>query len=376
MKPRVFISIATSILGGPGKGIIQFLRFGVLEQCRPVVSNFLVGAGREWQFRDEIAKLPVPFIPLRQRLTYDPLLVLRGYRVLKEHDIQILQSHGYKSNMLCTLLKMFTGLPHIAFMHGWTAESWRIKAYQMVDLLLYRFADRVVIVSEAMRPRLLRALIPEQRIVCIKNAVESPEAGEGAAGAQLRKCYGIADSSPVICVIGRFSPEKGHRFFLEAFPQLLARHPEATAILVGDGQDRPMLEQMVRDLGVAERVVFAGYQQQMAPFYRGCDLVVMPSLSEGMPNVALEAMAFGKALVATRVGGVPEVVLDGETGVLVAPADPGDLAAGMLRLLDQPELLVRYGAAGRERIESEFSPENRARKLIGLYHELLQSGAR
>jgi glycosyltransferase involved in cell wall biosynthesis len=371
MKPRVFISIATSILGGPGKGLIQFLRFGGLDQSQPVVSNFLVGEKKTWQFRDEIEKLPVPFIPLRQNMTYDPFLILRGYRVLKENDIQILQSHGYKSNMLCAILKLITGLPHIAFMHGWTAESWKIRVYQLIDLFLYRFADRVVIVSESLRPKLTRALIPGKRIVCIKNAVEAPHDTPCGAATEVREEFGIPADAPLLCVIGRFSPEKGQLHFIEALRLLVDSHPLAVGVLVGDGQDRTQLEQRVRELELSDRVVFAGYRRDMAPFYRACDVVVMPSLSEGMPNVALEAMAFGKPLVGSRVGGMAEVVVDGETGTLVAAANPPELAAAIRALLDDPGKLVAYGLAGEKRVAREFSPALRAQQILGLYQELL-----
>lgn len=370
-RPRVLITIATTILGGPGKGLLQFMKYGGMVLCEPLVCNFLVTSSQPWQFRDEFVMAGVPFTPLRQRCTYDPLLIVQAYRLVRKNRIQVLQSHGYKTHLLCLILKMLTGLPWIGFVHGWTDENWKIRLYRALDLVLLRFADRSVVVAESLRGQLVIAGIDESRIVTIRNAIEAVQTPV-EAGAQVRHRYGVAEDDCLVGVVGRFSPEKGHTHFIEAMRRLVSERPRFRAMLVGEGQEEQTLRDQVARSGLEDHVIFTGYQKDVSPFFRAFSLLVLPSLSEGMPNAALEAMAFGTPVVATRVGGVPEVVIDGVTGILVEAADPGALADAMKSLIDDAGRAISYGKAGMARVRSDFDPHVRANKIIALYHELQQ----
>ena len=182
----------------------------------------------------------------------------------------------------------------------------------------------------------------------------------------------IGAKTPLLLVVGRLSPEKGHCVFLEAAARLRSRLDSFRAVFVGEGQERERLMKQRQRLGLDRHVIFAGYQSDVAPFYGAADLVVLPSLSENMPNVALEAMSFGKPVVATNVGGVPEVVVNEQTGYLVPSHNPSALAHAMCKVLSDPALGRQLGRAGLLRAKTEFCPDRRKHRFRALYHEVLQ----
>jgi glycosyltransferase involved in cell wall biosynthesis len=369
MKPKVFIAMASSILGGPGKGLVQFFRNGGLESCDPICIDYVLGNKRETDFVRAVEGAKVRIIPLRQRFAIDPGLISQALDIVRHEKVNVLQSHGYKSHVLCAALHWKTGLPWIAFVHGWTSENMKMRMYHGLEKTLVPFATRVVAVSDSIRRRLF--FVPGGKIRVIPNAVDPTEVEIGNSGRDVRASLAIPPQALVAGVVGRFSPEKGQMYFLRALALARSRFPHLTGILVGDGQDRQSLEAEVAALGLSGAIHFTGHVSDVAEYYRAMDLVVMPSLSEGMPNVALEAMLFGKAMVATRVGGVSEVVLEGVTGRIVEAGNHEQLASAMCSLLEDRNLLESFGRAGRERVLGEFSPARRTKQICNLYDEVL-----
>ncbi|MDZ4165683.1 MAG: glycosyltransferase family 4 protein [Smithellaceae bacterium] len=369
MKPRVFIAMATRILGGPGKGLIQFFRNGGLESCDPICIDYMLGNKRETDFVRAIEGAKVRIIPLRQRFAFDPGLINQALELVRQEKVNVLQSHGYKSHVLCAALHWKTGLPWVAFVHGWTSENMKMRMYHGLEKTLVPFATRVVAVSDSIRRRLV--FVSGDKIRVIPNAVDPTEVEAGNSGRDVRASLAIHPQALVAGVVGRFSPEKGQTYFLRALALARERFPRLIGILVGDGPDRQTLEAEVATLGLSGAIHFIGHVTHVAEYYRAMDLVVMPSLSEGMPNVALEAMLFGKALVGTRVGGIPEVVLDGVTGLIVEPKNSDQLALAMCSLFENRALLESHGRAGRQRVLVEFSPALRTRRILDLYQEVL-----
>lgn len=370
MKPRVFIAMATRILGGPGKGLIQFFRNGGLESCDPICIDYMLENKRETDFVRAIEGAKVRIIPLRQRFTFDPGLINQALELVRQEKVNVLQSHGYKSHVLCAVLHWRTGLPWVAFVHGWTSENMKMRMYHCLEKILVSFATKVVAVSDSISRRLV--FVSGDKIRVIPNAVDPAEVEIGKSVRNVRDSLDIPPRALLAGVVGRFSPEKGQTYFLRALALARERLPHLIGILVGDGSDRQTLEAEVANLGLSGAIHFTGHVTNVAEYYRAMDLVVMPSLSEGMPNVALEAMLFGKALVATRVGGIPEVVLDGVTGLIVEPRNSDQLASAMCSLLESPALLESHGRAGHQRVLDEFSPALRTRRILDLYQEVLE----
>jgi len=369
MKPRVFIAMASSILGGPGKGLVQFFRNGGAEASVPLCITYVLDFKRKTEFTSAIESAGVRVVPLQQKLTFDPRLISQALEIVRHEDINVLQSHGYKSHVLCAALHWRTGLPWIAFVHGWTSENMKMRLYHGIEKALVPFATRVVTVSESIRQRL--PLTPRHKVRVIPNAVDPAELETENTRSEVRVSLAIPLEALVAGVVGRFSPEKGQTYFLRALALARERFPNLIGLLVGDGQDRQALEAEAHALGLSGAIHFTGHITDVAEYYRAMDMVVMPSLSEGMPNVALEAMLFGKALVATRVGGIPEVIQDGVTGSIVESRRSDQLATAMCSLFENQALLESYGRAGRQRVLDEFSPALRTRRILDLYQEVL-----
>jgi glycosyltransferase involved in cell wall biosynthesis len=197
-------------------------------------------------------------------------------------------------------------------------------------------------------------------------ALSSPEADRSAL-----RMLGLERAGPLIGMVGRTVPQKGIDVLLEAFPRVLVAHPSARLVVVGDGPQRPALKRRALELGLGDAVRFTGWVDRAANLMSACDVVVIPSRWEGFGMVALEAMAAGRPIVASRVDALEEVVVDGETGVLVPAAEPHALADAVGALLSDPERAAALGRAGRRRLETEFSLERMVGRTVAVYDELL-----
>ena len=177
---------------------------------------------------------------------------------------------------------------------------------------------------------------------------------------------------PVIGHVGHFADHKGHRYLVEAVPAILRRFPDIKVVLVGEGELRSEVEAQVNRLGIVKSVIFTGFRTDISSILASFDLFVLPSHLEGLCTSVMDAMAVGLPVVATRTGGVPEVVEDGETGLLVPPRDPDALADGVLRMLNDPGLRYRMGQAGRRRVLDHFSADAMVEGTENIYYEILK----
>lgn len=189
----------------------------------------------------------------------------------------------------------------------------------------------------------------------------------GRTNCELRAGLNALDEKPIVLTVARLDEQKGHCYLLQAAAQV----PEARFVLAGDGPERPSLEAQARGLGLGDRVIFLGHRSDIPDLLSCCDLFVLPSLYEGLPLSVLEAMAAGKPVIATSVGGTDEAVIPGETGLFVPPADPPALARAIRSLLRDPALANRLASAGRARVRLEFSAEKMVRQVTQIYDELI-----
>lgn len=307
----------------------------------------------------------IPYRVIEERGPVDPKVAGQVRRILSEIDADILETHGYKPTALAWLVRTSgLRLPWLAFFHGSTAENVKIRFYQWLDRRLIRHADRIAVMS-ARDAELYRRLGPPVSV--IYNAV-IPLAEE-QVGPPSRPTVTPRPSSPRIAMIGRLSPEKGGDVFLEACALVKAGGTEFEALVVGDGPERDALTRQAAKLGLAERVTFMGHCADMRPIYQAIDLLVLPSRSEGLPNVLLEGLRADRPIVATAVGAVPEVLAPPEAGIMVAPADTTALARGI-----ELGLATRNDPARREarRVVAErFSLDHRVKAHLDLYRQLL-----
>lgn len=237
--------------------------------------------------------------------------------------------------------------------------------------LVLRLYDRIIAVSEEVKARYANDLsVPARTLAVVHNAIRVASAGR-SADPSVRA--GLIRGRPdyVVLTPARLHPQKGHTYLLAAAAQI----PDVTFVLAGDGPLRADLEAQARQLGVADRCVFLGYRSDIPALLAAADLVVLPSLYEGLPVSILEAMAAERPIVATAIGGTDEAVIAERTGLLVPPRDTGALVSAIRRLRAEPALARRLAVAGRERVEREFSSGIMATRVMRIYDEVL-SGAR
>jgi glycosyltransferase involved in cell wall biosynthesis len=364
-SPRTVCHLmASNFVGGPEKQILEHCRHLDPSRWRGVIGSFR-------ENRDAVAlteaarERGVAGFLIDTRSPFSPSAVVQLRRELHRNRVDVLVTHGYKADVVGRLASGVTGIPAVPYHRGYTAETWKVRRYETVDRAVLARSRRVLCVSEAGSRRLAALGVPEERIRTVHNAVALPET---IPGADLHAEFDIPAGAPVIAAAGRLSAEKGHRFLVEALPRIA--DPAAHLVLFGEGREEPALRIQVRALDVSDRVRFAGFRPGVLPYLAAADVVVNPSLTEGLPNVVLEALSVGAPVVATDVGGVAEIVRPGETGWLVPAADPLALAAGVTEALADRAGARRRGETGRRLVARSFSFEGQAALLMGIYDDV------
>ena len=251
-----------------------------------------------------------------------------------------------------------------------TAMQKRVQRYAC------QFADCVLVNADAVKDWLIGEGYSASNIVVIRNGVDTSRFDGPPADARLRQELGLEPDTRLVTVVSRLTRLKGIENFLEAAAALKPRYPKARFLIVGETSphDRPYLNELTdlaRRLGVADRVTFTGLRSDVPALLGSSAVAVMPSLNEALSNVLLESMASGAAVVATRVGGTPEALRDGDTGLLVEPGDSAAITTAIARLLDDRELAIRLGRSARSLIADKFSVDRMVRSTERLYTDLL-----
>lgn len=229
--------------------------------------------------------------------------------------------------------------------------------------------DRYLAVSQAVALQLCHSFhIPAKKIELVPNGIPLATFNR-STNIRLRAALTQDPKRPIVLTVARLDKQKGHRYLIEAATHV----PEAIFVLAGEGPDRVMLEAQASALGVDDRIVFLGYREDIPDLLACCDLFVLPSLYEGLPLSILEAMAAGKPVIASAIGGNNEVITHGETGLLVPPADSISLARAMQRLLSDSVLAQRLATAGKVHVYQKFSAETMVRRVTQIYDELLNT---
>ncbi len=373
---RILACMATDNLSGPARQLLQLVEYVPL---RGNYEYYLCFTWRpslpEPKFFDDVRSQGKDVQLLRQNRIFDLSLLPQIQKVITSTQTNILQTHGYKPTILGYFSKRKLGLPWVAFIHGDTSENLKVRCYFYLEKLLARRADAVVTVSEAMRQDLLNKKVQPQKVYTVRNAIDPKAFPRGSTDedtADLRKQHNFEAGCQLVGVVGRLSPEKGHAWFLDAFRLVLKKISKVKAVFLGTGPEETRLHTLCKASGLEDKVLFAGFQPDISSWYPLLDVVVMPSLSEGLPNVAMEVMLFSKPVLATNVGGVPEVVEDSVNGRLVPAGDRAAMAEALVHLLSNHSLMADYGHNGRKKILQEFSPDVRAEQMTQVYEDILK----
>lgn len=276
----------------------------------------------------------------------------------------LVHAHGYKADVYTYFALRGTKVPFVSTCHNWLKEGLLVSCYGMVDRLVLRNYAAVIAVSDEVKAQLLKAGVRKDKVHLIRNGIDLRPFEQ--ATPSLRVDSGSAKGLTVGW-IGRLSREKGADIFLRAAAIVLAERPDARFVVVGDGPDLSMLNALMQKLEIEENVSFVGRRGDMPGVYASLDIMVSSSRQEGLPMAILEGMASSLPLVATAVGDVPTLVLDGRTGITVPSEEVELLAAGIVRLLQDSEIRERYGKAARKLIEEQFSAEQMAADYLRVY---------
>jgi glycosyltransferase involved in cell wall biosynthesis len=288
---------------------------------------------------------------------------------LRRLNANLLCCSGYKPDLVGWRAARRVGIPVLSISHGWTAATWRVRFYEALDRWVLRRMDAVACVSKAQADKVRRAGVTDAKIAVIQNSI-GPEAFVEPDAAARAEMEGWFAQKPrwLIGAAGRFSPEKGFAIFVEAAALVAKQRPDAGFVLFGDGPLRLDLERLIAERGLQGRFILAGFRTDLGRFLPSLDLAVMSSYTEGLPVILLETGAAGVPTVATAVGGIPEVIDDGQSGCLVPAGDFQALAHRIVALVDDDARRRAMGKAARERMARDFSFEAMGRR----YHELFQ----
>ncbi len=361
---------ASPFFGGPEKQILGLAQ-ALPDGFRTTFLGF-VERGLARPFLDRCTAAGFETITLKRNAPW----IFAAAREVAEHlrhlRADIVLTHGYKCDLVGWLAARRAGIPCVAVAHGWTAATWKVRLNEMVDRWAMRQVDAVVAVSEAMAAKVRKAGVRPERLMAIPNGIRAEDyAHPDPAGRAVVE--GLFPTPPrvIVAAAGRLSPEKGFDLFLTAACQLAPRHPDVGFVLYGDGPLRDQLTDQLKGLpSLAGRFVMAGFRTDLDRLTPHADLVVLSSYTEGLPVVVLEALAAGVAVVATSVGGVPEVIRDDEHGLLLDAGNAGRLAERIDELLRDPTRRQHLARTGRERVVVEFSFAVMARRYQALFERL------
>jgi glycosyltransferase involved in cell wall biosynthesis len=370
---RILNVVPTLMCGGTEN---QFMTLGrLLDRTR---FDLEFACLRKWgPFVKELADRKIP-LQEYQVSTFRSVQALAQQAKLARHisrrGIQIVHAYNFYGNVFAIPPARLVAPVVIASIRDrapyLTAMQKRVQRYAC------QFADCVLVNAEAVKDWLIGEGYNPKNIVVIPNGVDLSRFDGPREDQRIRQEFGFAPDTPVVAVVSRLTRLKGIENFLEAAAALKPRYPDARFLIVGETSphDRPYLKELTdlaARLGVADRVTFTGLRSDVAAVLASATVAVMPSLNEALSNVLLESMAAGAPVVATRVGGTPEALIDGDTGLLVEPGDSAAIATAVARLLDDRQLATRLGRSARALIADKFSVDRMVRSTEQLYLSLL-----
>ena len=367
---RLLAIMEAHSITGPAKNLLEFAAHA--PEVELTIATFVRGGGSNL-FLDTARQAGIPVEVIPEHGLFDRAVLGALQAAVQRFRPDILQTHAVKSHFLARLASLPAMAPWIAFHHGYTWPALRVRAYNQLDRWSLPAARKVVTVSQPFRDQLASRGVRVDRIEVIHNSIRA-DWGDAARehSRELRERLGIAPDRKVALIVGRLSREKDHVTLLRAIARLAAiSNPHL--LIVGEGPERPRIEQEIARLKLADRVIFTGQVHSAEPYYGLADVAVLSSISEGSPNALLEAMAAGVPVVATAVGGIPEIVTHRESALLVPVGEAEAMADSITELLGgDPALRNRLTERSRALIRERHTPEARARRLLGIYRSVAQ----
>jgi len=360
---------------GAAKPVLEFAQEAAASGDRNVdLSTLLFVRGNEENPLIDIVRgqgVPIDFVHERYGWDLHTFPQLRA--VVEKRRPDVIWTNNSKSHFLARLTSLHRRAAWVAFHHGHTKVALRTRLYHQLDRWSLRAADRVVTVCDYFARDLQRMGVPASRISVQQNPIRLQPPPSEEEKCKLRAELGLPDGAMVLLTIGRLSQEKGHADLLRAMARL-RQDPSASNVhllIVGSGPEKDALVALRTQLGLDEVVQFCGQKDDVRPYYGIADVFVLPSHSEGSPNVLLEALAAELPIVATAVGGVPELLTHEVNALLVPMQDVAQLAGAMRRLLDDPALRQQLSENGKQEV-ARHDPRSYFQSILGIFEQVVR----
>ncbi len=365
--------------GGPESLIVDISRHidrGRFDLCVTLFGPPAAGPGYTTPLLEALHATGTRTLLLPARHRWDPAPIRTLARLLAEHQIDVLHSHDHRSNLIAYLATRLRRTLQVATLHQPLRRYWWIRHWELVDeRVVSRFA-RVLPVAEAVRAEFV-GKFPQvaERTITILNGVDTTRFTLDASPGNIRREFGIPPDAVLCVTVGRLMEDKNLPCLLDAARRVLDRRRDVYWLLAGSGPAEAELRARSAALGLNDHVLFAGFRSEVPAIMATADMLVVSSVSEGCCVAILEAMACGRPVVATRVGGTPEIVEDGQTGLIVEPRRADQLAEAMLVLAGAPQHRSALGQAGARRARELFSVERMVRRIEEVYTGLIDQNS-
>ena len=340
-----------------------------LLKQRGIFSHLVCQIGSPMAIR--AARAGVEIFPLKMRGEIDLAAVLRIRKLIDRFKYSIVHSHTSHAHLLAYLASIGTGVTRLVTRR----VDFSIYRHSFLKLsgIKYRYmADYYIAISHKIKSVMVKDGIPDSQIFVVHSGID-PQRFISAKGDDLPVEFDIKENQKVVINVAHLAEHKGQTYLVQAIPRVLTKLPDTRFFIIGQGELMEGLKKTASELGIKGELVFTGFRDDVAGFYQIADLFVMSSIQEGLGTAVLDALALAKPVVATHSGGLPEIVQDGESGRLVAPADPEALAAGIVDMLIHPERAGSMAQEGKKRVLEDFTIDAMVTKNIDVYQHIMKA---
>lgn len=367
-KINLLLLIATLDVGGAETQLVELAKRLDRERFNILVCCLTRGGPLEKHLKDGGINCYI----LGKRFKLDFRVIPQLVHLLRREKIDILHTWMFTSNSFGRLAGILVRVPVIiASERG--VDLWKNKLHLFIDWLFSHFTSKIICVSEGVKRFYQeKGRISADKLTVIYNGIDIKKIEEGR-GERIREEFELGPEDRIVSTVARLAPGKGIEYLLQALPLVIRHFPRVKCFIVGQGPEEGKLKELSRQLEISPHTVFTGLRNDIQDIISISEVFVLPSLFEGFSNVLLEAMALGKPVVATRIPGNDELVIDGKTGILIPPQNPQSLANAILSLLKEPQKGREMGEGGRERIKRHFRLQSTVKKTEELYISLLKS---
>lgn len=352
---RVILELAQFFQTGPFRSWIGILN-DVREPCLALFE------------RAKEKEIPAKIFLCRSRL--DLSCIMEIAKATKTMQIDLIHTHGFKADVYGWITARMTSIPIISTQHGWTHKNRLIRVWENISLYFLKSMNKVIGVSPQIVEELHRDGISLSKLVWVPNGVVVPTRFHSSS-IVFKKEFGLNSNTWTIGMIGRLSIEKGHGILFEAIKKVHSQCPNIQVFIIGEGPLKEKLKYQVHEMGLDSIVQFLGFRSDIDRLYPMLDIIVSSSIREGFPLTILEAMAYGKSVVATKVGGVGELIQHGKTGLLVEPEDVRALANAIQFLIRHPSKAQAMGSHARRFVQENYSVERMCNGYQRIYEEFI-----